>query len=520
MNRISDLPNDILQIILYFLSQKDAVRTSILSKSWRYRWRTRPNLDFSEATFKGKKQEFLSFVDNTLQQYRDRRLCLDEFHLRISLDDCLKHKSVSLLEKWIPILTTMGVKESRLSISTVDRNDMPSVVFRAESLQQLYVEGFDMGRDAVPTIKLSKHLKKLHLRRVHIEEKIFRKILSSCSLIETMHVEECGGLRNIKTNNLRRLKDFSFERNNEEDERCSIEIYPASLETIKIRFGNISFDKGAEFRNLVDLDLRNVESSRARLFSCEFPSLRRLTLSDCDGLNEELSSDRPRWCRFPSLEFLKILNCDGLKDIQLVIDAPNILNFEYRGNFIPSISFVTNSREWKSKIDLYKSSLSLPKLDELLKSLSQSEISLMIDNTNIIRENIPVQDNGYNKPVVVMESLNMNCGCSLSYFSSILNCLFCICRPRNMGYCNNYDGGSVMQFVGFMWRILIERESYQLSQLVLRDLEEARMEIKEWYEEEWHQAPLSEFVISHGRREGYFTPKCQTRFTLKWRETA
>ncbi|KAL7110873.1 hypothetical protein ACP275_05G053400 [Erythranthe tilingii] len=520
MDRISDLPNDILQRILYFLSQKDAVRTSVLSKSWRYTWRTRPNLDFSEATFKGKKQEFLSFVDNTLQQYHDQRLCLDEFHLRISLDDYLEYKSVSLLEKWIPILTTMGVKEYRLSICTVDYNDMPSVVFQAESLQQLHVEGFDMDRDAVPTIILSKHLKKLHLRRVHIQGKIFRKILSSCPLIETMHVEECGGLRNIKANNLRRLKDFSFEGNDEEDEPCSIEIYPASLETIKISFGKISFDKGAEFRNLVDLDLRDVESSRVRLFSCEFPSLRRMTLSDCDGLNEESSSDRPRWCRFPSLEFLKIFKCGGLKEIQLVIDAPNILNFEYGGNFIPSISFVTNSREWKSKIDLYKCSLSLLKLDELLKSLSQSEISLMIDNTNIIQENIPVQDNGYNKPIVVVESLNMNCGCGLSYFSSILNDVFRICRPRNMGYCNNDYGGSLMQFVGFMWRILIERQSDQLSQLVLRDLEEASMEIKEWNEEEWHRAPLSEFLISHGRREGYFTPKCQSRFTLKWREIA
>ncbi|KAL7149617.1 hypothetical protein ABFS83_05G053300 [Erythranthe nasuta] len=520
MDRISDLPRDILQRILYFVSQKDAVRTSVLSKSWRYTWCTRPNLDFSEATFKGKKQEFLSFVDNTLQQYRYQRLCLDEFHLRISLDDYLKHESVSLLEKWIPILTTMGVKESRLSICSEDYNDMPSVVFRADSLQQLHVEGFDMERDAVPTIILSKHLKKLHLQRVHIEGKIFRKILSSCPLIETMHVEECWGLRSIKANNLRRLKDFSFEGNDEEDERCSIEIYPASLETIKIRFVNISFDKGAEFRNLIDLDLCDVESSLVRLFSCEFPSLRRLTLSYCDGVNEESSLDRPHLCRFPSLEFLKIVNSGGFEKIQIVIDAPNILYFEYRGNFIPSISFVTICREWKSKIDLYECSLSLLKLDELLKSLSQSEISLMIDNTDIIRENIPVQDNGYNKPGVVVESLNLNCGCGLSSFSSILNDVFCICRPRNIGYCNNDYEGSLMQFVGFMWRILIERESDHLSQSVFRDLEEASMEIKEWNEEEWHRAPLSEFLINHGRREGHFTPKCQSRFTLKWRETA
>ncbi|EYU30204.1 hypothetical protein ABFS82_05G051700 [Erythranthe guttata] len=505
MDRISDLPRDILQRILYFVSQEDAVRTSVLSKSWRYTWRIRPNLDFSESTFKGDKREFLSFVDNTLQQYRDQRLCLDEFHLRISLDDYLEYESASLLEEWIPILTTMGVKESRLSICTVDHNDMPSVVFQAESLQQLHVEGFGMDRDAVPTIILSKHLKKLRLRRVHIEGKIFQEILSSCPLIETMHVEKCGGLRNIKANNLRRLKDFSFEGHNDLED-CSIEICPASLETIKINRGKISFDKGAEFRNLVDLDLCVVEWPLLSMFSCEFPSLKRLTLYDCYGLNEESS----RWCRFPSLEFLKIFDYCGFEEIQIVIDAPNILYFEYRGNCIPSISLVTNSRDWKSKIYLCECPLSLLKLNELLKSLSQSKIFLMIDNPYLIL------DNGYNKPVSV-ESLNLDCGCDLSYFSSFLNDVFCICRPRNIGYCNNDYGGSVMQFVGFMWRILIERESDQLSQLVLQDLEEASMEIKEWYEEEWHRAPLSEFLINHVRCEG---PKCQSRFTLKWRETS
>ncbi|EYU46858.1 hypothetical protein MIMGU_mgv1a017017mg [Erythranthe guttata] len=86
VNRISDLPEGLLQRIFYFLSQEDAVRTSVLSKSWRYIWCTRPNFDLSEPNFKGNKHQFISAVENTLQRYTDPNgLSLEEFNLTLSL---------------------------------------------------------------------------------------------------------------------------------------------------------------------------------------------------------------------------------------------------------------------------------------------------------------------------------------------------------------------------------------------------------------------------------------------------
>ncbi|KAL9166731.1 hypothetical protein ABFS82_05G050000 [Erythranthe guttata] len=65
MDKISELPNEMLQRILCFLSQEEVVRTSVLSKSWRYIWCTRPNLVFTaNYYFKGeKKQDFIPLVD-------------------------------------------------------------------------------------------------------------------------------------------------------------------------------------------------------------------------------------------------------------------------------------------------------------------------------------------------------------------------------------------------------------------------------------------------------------------------
>ncbi|XP_012845988.1 PREDICTED: F-box/LRR-repeat protein 13-like [Erythranthe guttata] len=248
MDRISELPKHILQRILYFLSQKDAVRTSVLSKSWRNIWCTRPNLDLSDINFKKFKQEFLSTVEKNLQRYCDRRMCLEEFGLRMFLGN---HESVSLLEKWIPSLKNMGVKEFRLSIYWKYSRQLPSVVFEAESLQDLHVEGFMLDQTTIGRNVLSKHLKNLHLEKVDIEDGVFQKIISSCPLIETLSLESCERLRNIKVNTLLRLKKFYFE--SAPHEKCSIEIHPASLETIKIEFADVSFPKGIVQENLVQL---------------------------------------------------------------------------------------------------------------------------------------------------------------------------------------------------------------------------------------------------------------------------
>ncbi|EYU30161.1 hypothetical protein MIMGU_mgv1a020306mg, partial [Erythranthe guttata] len=320
MDKISELPEEILQRILYFLSQKEAIRTSVLSKSWRNIWCTRPNLDFSDDTFKGNKQQFLSVVDTTLRRYCDQRLRVDEFSLHILLR-VLDHESVSLLEKWIRALAVMGVKKLRLSNSWERISgvvDLPSVVFEAESLQDLRVEGFILGRMGIERIVLFKHLTSLCLKRVYIEDDVFETIISNCPSIETLEVNECERLKNIKANRLHNLKYFTFSKLGAEDCSINIEIHPPSLETIKINNGNPWSYGGGYFRNLKDLYLWCVAASLDHLSSC----------------------------KFPSLECLKILSCNGLKGINLFIDAPKINMFAYGGSFIPSISFApTTSRK-------------------------------------------------------------------------------------------------------------------------------------------------------------------------------
>ncbi|EYU30178.1 hypothetical protein MIMGU_mgv1a025101mg [Erythranthe guttata] len=200
MDRISELPKEILHRILYFLSQKDAVRTSVLSKSWRYIWCTRPNLDFSHKSFKGDKTKFLSVVDKTLQHYCNQRLCLEEFRLCMLGDDSADQESVLFFDKWIPLLTSMGVKDFQLSIiaeqsvrGIIDLH----VVLKAESLTLLWLYNCNLGQNIPENIPFVR-LQELQLCNVLIKNEIVDKIISSCPLLTTMLFLDCEGLKTIK----------------------------------------------------------------------------------------------------------------------------------------------------------------------------------------------------------------------------------------------------------------------------------------------------------------------------------
>ncbi|XP_012839455.1 PREDICTED: putative F-box/LRR-repeat protein At3g18150 [Erythranthe guttata] len=401
MDRISDLPKDILHRILYFLSQEDAVRTFVLSNSWRYVWCTRPNLDFSDINFKGNKQDFLLTVDKTLQQYYDQGLSLEKFRLYASLlgKDYSHHESVLLLEKWVPLLTGMGVKAFSLSIisdRTPGITDLSSVVFKADSLEYLHLNRCNLGQNIPENIPFVR-LQVLRLQNVLIEEEIFEKIVSGCPLLTTMWFRECKGLKNIKLEKklLKYLKKFSFiNRNTPRIDECIVEIDFPSLEKMEII------------------------GSKIRFHIHKFDNLKT-------------------WC----LDMVEIFSSDSIEQSELCIDAPNIEYFYYSGCFMPSVTFAPTSVE--SILKLYirdyagGARLWFLGLSKLLQALRNSVVLLSVFHLAIgnmhVEQDILEQDiinngGGNNKPIVV-DFLRLSF-VNVPSLVSFLNGLFRICRPR------------------------------------------------------------------------------------------
>ncbi|KAK6140658.1 hypothetical protein DH2020_025592 [Rehmannia glutinosa] len=344
MDRISELPQGILHHILSFLSQKQAVQTCVLSKSWRYVWSTRPKIDFYEHCFYGNRETFMFALDKTLQGYHDQKLYIQEFRVWMSIVD---PKSISLLEKWIPkIVIDMRVKTFKLYLHSNKREyfDLPSVVFKAESLQKLYMHRCKLSQNPLDKV-LFKHLQTLSLTLVYIVDETFEKIMSSCPLIENLFLESCKGLKTIKVNKGCNLKDFVWLIDGDGDD-CSVEFNTPTLETIKfIGIVNWFHRHNKYFPHLKSLYLSKVRlaSWSSDMFSCNYmPTLEELTIRYCFDFKEfQLSNNS-----------IKNLTIASLQDPtnKFVIDAPNIVKFDYVGYISPSIVFATTSSEWKSDI--------------------------------------------------------------------------------------------------------------------------------------------------------------------------
>ncbi|GFP80731.1 F-box protein at3g03040 [Phtheirospermum japonicum] len=86
-----ELPEPIIQRIQFFLTGKEAARTTILSKSWLSAWLTRPNLDFDETNFKRpwwaqKSDDFVEFTNTTIRRYEESSIRIESFKLCLKTD--------------------------------------------------------------------------------------------------------------------------------------------------------------------------------------------------------------------------------------------------------------------------------------------------------------------------------------------------------------------------------------------------------------------------------------------------
>ncbi|KAK6138605.1 hypothetical protein DH2020_027658 [Rehmannia glutinosa] len=451
MDRISELPQHILQHILSFLSQREAIQTCVLSKSWRYLGSTRPNFEFRERYFNADKQTFLSVMDKILHRYHDQKISVQKFLVEMSMVD---FESISFLEKWIPLVVlNMGVNTFSLSFPShySAQFALPTVVYKAEFLKELNLEG--------------------------------------CKLSQINPLVE---------------------------DDPSIEIDAPTLESISIMGCTNWFHHHKNFPYLKCLHLDNVRLSTKSFgsFSFDYPCLEELDLLFCHGFEEFRLLSRS----------IKHLTIAVDRSIKAAIDVTNILHFKIiSNNVLPSISFTTTSSEWKSHIHLLnRSNIYIDasswflKLNELLKALSHSEVSLHIEDHPRV---VPDTYGGFDKPVVV-ENLSLG-GHSSSSLPTFLNCLFRICRPRKIGE-HLYPDEEMEweredeQLAEFLCKnLLMEREMRRY--FWQQDLEEVSMEAFDKNGKKWHPVQgtsLSECALPNNQL------KQNIRFRLKWRDLA
>ncbi|CAL2233402.1 unnamed protein product [Prunus armeniaca] len=195
LDRISNLPCHVAERILSCLPIREAVRTSVLSSKWRYKWAMVAHLVFDNHCLSAQNRTtFVNIVDHVLL------LHIGPIHkFKLSNRDFL---ATSDIDRWILHLSRSSIKEFILEIWKGNRYKMHSSVFSCQDMTHL--ELFNCLLRPPPTFKGFSRLKSLDLQHVTLAQDVFDNMVVRCPLLEKLTVMNFDGftLLNIDAPNL------------------------------------------------------------------------------------------------------------------------------------------------------------------------------------------------------------------------------------------------------------------------------------------------------------------------------
>ncbi|KAL6280187.1 hypothetical protein ACE6H2_017068 [Prunus campanulata] len=198
MDRISELPHEILGSILSLLPLKEAVATSVLSKHWRYVWASSTlTLDFDpEETLIGfkyhsrtlqnkKSHRYVNWVNSVVEQHSGPNIKL--FRACFDLD----RRFTSSIDKWIEFALKRRVQVLVLDFVKEYGVNKDSYMFPRKLL------GLEAGFASRHCLGL-KSLKVLSFHFVDVTGEILEHFLSVCPFLERLSVSFAEKLVNLR----------------------------------------------------------------------------------------------------------------------------------------------------------------------------------------------------------------------------------------------------------------------------------------------------------------------------------
>ncbi|CAM8884305.1 unnamed protein product [Rhodiola kirilowii] len=224
IDRISDLPNSIIDSILDRVTIGDAVRTSVLSSKWRHHWTRVRNLVFDQKFVRdeivrtdsnrisyemaqGMKSHYFEAVGTFLWLYQGP---IHKFVLHVPY--FCEDRIEVCVNKWMPYLSQCGVKDITLDAHRTSFLPLDSNIFNCTELRHLALHNCKAvipynfrGFDKLISLHLSK------FRRSCDEVNI---LISKCPQLENFCIESYRGPLSVSGLKLKTLRAYrcSFEQ--------------------------------------------------------------------------------------------------------------------------------------------------------------------------------------------------------------------------------------------------------------------------------------------------------------------
>ncbi|XP_071735674.1 F-box/FBD/LRR-repeat protein At1g13570-like [Rutidosis leptorrhynchoides] len=181
---ISSLPQNIIDTILTLMPIRDALRTSVLSKKWRYYWTTMPTLVFDHnlvRTISGAgillKYKLVNAIFHVLLIHRGPTtltfdLDVNKLGMTTEFDQIILYLSSRINVKDLSINTSYTIYK------------LPTSFFLIQGLESLEL----INCDFEPPVSFNgfNKLRNMHFQDVQVSAEVLKHFLSSCPLLENI----------------------------------------------------------------------------------------------------------------------------------------------------------------------------------------------------------------------------------------------------------------------------------------------------------------------------------------------
>lgn len=200
-DRISTLPNNIIELILMCLPIVEAVRTSILSSRWRYQWCTIPHLVFDKQS--------VSSILHKLEDIVDQALLLHNGPIhKFVFDADSDLKDVAPVDRWMVFLSRNSVKELSLKFSSSGLYKLPSALYSCQAIVSLDLH--DCEFRLFRSFNGFNCLTNLFLENISISDTDFESLISKCPILRKLVFIDFYGCCHLKLN-APRLQELVIE---------------------------------------------------------------------------------------------------------------------------------------------------------------------------------------------------------------------------------------------------------------------------------------------------------------------